>query len=788
MLGKTLGHYRIKEKIGAGGMGEVYRAHDDQLDRDVAIKVLPASSFGDTTARARLLKEARTAAALNHPNICTIHEVGDAGGEVYIAMELVGGLPLNLHVAAGGVREEQVLSYGLQVADALSHAHERGVVHRDLKSANVIITPAGRAKVLDFGLAKRLSKEELTEAATQPLDSLTQPGALVGTLAYMAPEQLRGQPADARSDVWALGVVLYEMATRVLPFQGQTGFELSSAILNSRPAPMPGKVQFTLRAVIGRCLEKEPVRRYQRGGEVRAALEGIQAGGGTPWAAWRYRLARRPRLMLALAMVVLLSVLTTLNGGRLRRRFFGSASAPRIDSLAVLPLANLSGEPEQEYFADGMTEELITDLAKIRALKVISRTSVMQYKGVRKPLPLIARELGVDAVIEGSVLREGNQVRITVQLIHGKTDQHLWVDSYQRELRGVMALQSEVAQAIANEIKVELTPQEQAQLTSTRPVNPEAYQLYLKGNFQLLKNNEEAFRRAIEYFEQAIAKDSTYAPAYAGLSMAYGEMGSWFGSLSQEDIRFKAEEAAMKAVQTDDRLGEAHLALGEVKRYFAWDWPGTESEFRRGMELNPNSSWARMNFANHLTAMGRFEESIAVGKQTLEIDPLSPAVYNELGWALKQAGQYQAALEQYGKGLELDPDFEQSHILLAELYLETGRYQEALAETDKLMGLAPGKDSRSFAANFYARAGRRAEARKILNELKKRAKHESVSPVAFARIFAGLGETDQALNLLEKAFADRDVRLVLLKAESTWAPLRSNPRFQDLLRRMNFQL
>ncbi len=500
MIRKSLGRYRIVEKLGAGGMGEVYRAHDEQLDRDVAIKVLPAERFRDASARARLLREARTASQLNHPNICTIHEVGEAEGQAYIAMELVEGQPLSARLTSGALPAEDVLRVGLQLADAVGHAHERDVVHRDLKSANVILTPEGRAKVLDFGLAKRLSGDELDDV-TRSQASLTQAGALVGTLAYMPPEQLRGQPADARSDVWALGVVLYEMATGMRPFQGQTGFELSSAILNQRPAPLPGNVPLELRAVIERCLEKEPARRYQRGGEARAALEAIQSGSAAmPWLVLRYQLRRRRWLAATAAAMALLVVLAALNVERVRTRFAGGPSAPQIDSLAVLPLENLSGDPAQDYFADGMTEALITDLGRLTGLKrVIARGSVMRYQGTKKPLSEIARELKVDALITGAVLRAGDRVRITAQLVNPETEEQLWTERCERDLRDVLRLQNELTTAIAGEIRVKLTPKEHARLATARPVNPEAYEAYLKGQVHFFKLTPEGLDTALEY-------------------------------------------------------------------------------------------------------------------------------------------------------------------------------------------------------------------------------------------------------------------------------------------------
>ena len=501
MIGQRLGHFRIIEKIGAGGMGEVYKAHDEQLDRDVAIKVLPASSFRDATARGRLLREARTASKLNHPHICTIHEVGEAEGQAYIAMELVEGQPLSARLADGALPPEQVLRYGLQLADAVAHAHERGIIHRDLKSANVIITPEARAKVLDFGLAKRLSSEDLAEATTQTMDSLTGPGTVVGTLAYMAPEQLRGQPADARSDIWALGVMLYEMAAGQRPFQGKTGFELSSAILSQPPPPLPlgpgGALPAELGAVIAHCLEKDPAQRYQRSEDVRAALEAVQSGAALPaWPAWKYALSRRRWLALVAALATALAVVGALDVGGLRGRLLGGAAAPQLRSVAVLPLANLSGDPQQDYFAEGMHDALITDLAKLSGLRrVIARSSVLRYRKTDKPLRQIARELGVDAIITGAVLREGDRVRITAQLINAATEEQVWAERYERELRGVLSLQNEIVGAVAREVKLRLTPQEQARLASARPVNPEAHEAFLRGRFYVNKLTPEGTRK-----------------------------------------------------------------------------------------------------------------------------------------------------------------------------------------------------------------------------------------------------------------------------------------------------
>ena len=479
--GARLGPYEIQSALGAGGMGEVYRARDSRLERDVALKVLPAAALADETARARLVREARLASKLNHPHICTIYDVGESEGRTYVAMELVEGQSLSDRVARGALPIAEVVAYGQQMAGALAHAHAKGVVHRDFKSANVVVTPEGEVKALDFGLAKRLASDELADGTTRSRQSLTEAGVVAGTLAYMAPEQLRGRPADARSDIWALGVVLYELAAGRRPFQGKTGFELSSAIL-SQPIPaVPASVPAPLAAVIDRCLAKEPGERYQRADDVRAALEALQTGTVAPWMHRRYLIRRRAWPAWVAAALVVVSLLVGFDVGGVRGRLAGTHGIPRIESLAVLPLENLSGDSSQDYFAVGMTEALITDLARLGALKrVTARGSVMRYRGTKLSFAEIARELKVDALITGSVLRSGGLVSLTVQLIDPKTEAQLWTNRYQRELKDVIRLQNDIVAAIVGELKAQLTPDDQVRLASARPVNPDAYDAYLK--------------------------------------------------------------------------------------------------------------------------------------------------------------------------------------------------------------------------------------------------------------------------------------------------------------------
>lgn len=781
MLGQQLGHYRILEKIGAGGMGEVYRAHDEQLDRDVALKVLPAHALTDEIARARLLREARAAAALNHPHICTIHEVGEAGGQAYIAMELVEGKPLSALVPGQGLPVETVLRFGSQIADALAHAHERRIVHRDLKSANVVITPEGRAKVLDFGLAKRISGEELAEATTRSQASLTQAGALIGTVPYMAPEQLRGQPADARSDVWALGVMLYEMVAGARPFQGQTSFELSSAILNQVPPPLSPAVPTELGAVIERCLAKEPGQRYQQGSEVRAALEAVQSGAAIPaWPTWKYALSRRRWLALVAALAAVFAVVAALNFERLRTRLTGGA--PRIRSLAVLPLENLSGDKEQDYFADGMTEELITNLAKISALKVISRTSMMQYKGTKKPLPQIAKELNVDALIEGSVLREGGQVRITAQLIQASTDQHLWAESYQRDLRGVLALQGEIASVIADKVRAALTPAERTRLASARPVNPEAYEAYLKGVQSVYKVTPQDNDTALAYYELALKKDPNYAPAYAGIALLWaGSEKS--GYTAPREAGPKAKAAALKAVELDNTLAQAHSALATVNFFYEWDWAGAEAEFKRAIELNPNDPEARALHSFYLINMKRPEEGIAEIQRALELDPLNSwfqAVYAD---DLVLVGRDDEAMVQYRKALRMSSGLPWLRGSISQILFRKAKYEESLAEMKAYY--AGDREMEEALPQGYAQSGYSGAMRRAADILAARAHKTYVGPGDVATLYAMAGEKAQALTWLEKGLEVHDPSAPQYSLDPVYGTLRSDPRFQALVRRMN---
>lgn len=766
-------------------MGEVYRAHDEILDRDVALKVLPAASFRDATARARLLREARSAAALNHPNICTIYEVGEAEGQTYIAMEYIKGRTLKARLADGAFPPENVLRYGIQLADALAHAHERGILHRDFKSANVVISSESRAKVLDFGLAKRLSEVELDQV-TRSQASLTLPGTLVGTLPYMAPEQLRGRPADARSDVWALGVVLYEMAMGKLPFRGETAFEISSAILDQQPAPLPARVPLPLRVVIENCMHKEAEQRYQRGGEARAALDAVRVDAATPWTKLAYKLRRQPWAVLGVTMMLTLAAIAYLNFERPRTRL--SSDAPRIRSLAVLPLENLSGDPEQDYLARGMHEALITDLAKLSGFqRVIARESVMRYQGTDKPLSQIARELGVDAVVTGSVLRSGTRVQITAHLIRSTTEEQLWGDRYERELRDVLSLENEMVGAITQQIKLQLTPQEQARLALTRSVNPEAYDACLKGRQHWYKLSREELDIAEHYFQVALEKDPRYALALVGIADVWGARGD-AGILPLRETRPKMKEALLRALALDETVAEAHVSLANYVWVGEWSWPDVEKEYRRAIELNPSYADAHFYYADFLISMKRTEEWQVEIQRALELDPLNFFFQGFYGWQLAYLRRYDEAIAQLEKVLIEVPNSTSAHLGLWAAYYKKGMEREALAEAKKFFELLHDDEAVKALDRGFTEAGYRRAMKRAADTLAARAEHAHVSAIRVARLYAHAGENERALLWLEKSYERGEPTLAHLAVGWDWDALRDDPRFQSLLRRMNLPL
>jgi len=798
-VGINLGHYRIAEKIGAGGMGEVYRAHDEHLARDVAIKVLPAGTLSDQSARRHFRKEALALSKLNHPGIATIYDFDTQNGVDFLVMEYIPGITLNEKLAGRALTEKEVIALGTQLAEGLAAAHSEGVVHRDLKPGNLRVTGDGRLKILDFGLAK-LELPVIPGAATE---SLTDSQATAGTLPYMAPEQLLGEEVDARTDIHAAGAVLYEMATGKRPFGKLEHAQLITAILRQAP-PSPSQLNPQMSAelerLIGKCLEKEPENRYQSAKELAVDLRRL----GTPstvTASWR--VVKKPRstvgrkVLLGLTgLLALAAVLLALNLNGWRERLFGMHAGARIHSLAVLPLVNLSRDPEQEYFADGMTEELITDLSKIGSLKVISRTSVMQYKNARKPLPQIGRELGVEGVIEGSVQRVGDRVRISAQLIYAPGDTHLWAESYDRDLHDVLKLQGEVAQVIANEVNARVTPKEQARLADKRPIDPEAYQAYLEGRYYWNKRTEGDIRKAIGYFQQAINKDPNYALAYAGLADSYLILSIYSSAPWQETYR-QAKAAATKALEIDDNLAEAHATLAATRAGEHWDLEGALTEGARAIQLNPNYATGHQWYAEYLMCSGDADKAIAEIRRAQEMDPLSLVINSTYGRILFQARRYDDALAQAQKTLEMDANFYPGHQLLADVYEQRDMFEEAITEGQRAATLAGETVEEAgrralLLKSAYEKNGAKGYWQERLQLAMKDAKQSKdlpyeladSSPYQLAVLNARVGRNEAAVGLLQKAFNEPDYGLYYLKTSPALDGLRSDPRVVSLMLRI----
>jgi eukaryotic-like serine/threonine-protein kinase len=751
--GIRLGPYEILAPLGAGGMGEVYRARDTRLDREVAVKVLPTSAREDRDARTRFRREALALSRLNHPNIEMVLDFGEDGGVDYMVLEFVPGETLAARLARGRIPEREAAELGAQVAEALSEAHERGVLHRDLKPGNIMVTPKGRVKVLDFGLAKLA---QVPSDETRSMD-VTQAGTAPGTLAYMAPEQLLGTPIDARTDLYALGVALYEMTTAQRPFQAGLATALANEVLHGRLAPPRAHeplLSARAEAIILRAMERESARRYQTAGEMLgelrrlAAAEAGSSGEASPTAAPAER---------------------------------------RVTSIAVLPLENLSGDPGQEYFSDGMTEELIACLAQVRALRIISRTSVMRYKGQRKAISDIARELNVDAVVEGSVRRAGDRVRITVQLIDASAERHLWGKSYERDVTEVLGLQGEVAAAIVEEIQVSVTPQEQTRLRDARAVNPEAYEAYLKGRYLIERRTDESLRQGLESLNEAVRLDPALELAHVGVADAYNLMG-FMTVRPPREVFPQAQAAARRALEINPVSAEALTSLAYAMFWHDWNVVESERLFRRSIDLNPKYSQAHLWFTNLLLACNRMDEARAEAQIARTLDPVSNIAIVSAGWYPFFEGRFEESVRKLREAAHLIPEFGPVHYWMGLVCAAHGLDAEAMAALDRCLAIL-GRTPMVLAAlaMVHARAGRAAEARTVLAELEALSAHRYVAAYFFAQVRAVLGDLDEALHALEMALEERVHFLTLVRLDPAFTTLRGDPRFEVLAARVTAQ-
>jgi serine/threonine-protein kinase len=780
-----IGNYEVVEKLGAGGMGVVYKALDLKLNRTVAIKLVKEENF-EASDRDRLLREARAASTLDHTNIGTVYAVEDAdGGRLFIVMAFYDGENLAQKIRRGPLVRERVINIACQVARGLQHAHAHGVIHRDIKPSNVIVTADGVAKIVDFGLARRCTPSATTES-----------GGLSGTLPYMSPEQTMGKPVDARSDIWSLGVMLHQMLTGRLPFCGENAADTLLAILDSPPAGIDDLPE-ELQLIVYRALAKNPDARYQNCSELLHAIEEfapndrertasfshsklhnllrIAAGAARPG----HGSSPRPWAAIALLFVVITAIPAIL-GVRYWREQQKPKIALVVHSIAVLPLANLSGRSDQEYVSENMTEALITELAQIQALNVVSRTSVMQYRDTTKTVPQIAKELQVDAVVEGSVQQAAGRVAVSLKLVDA-SDHLLRAIRMERELRDILAVQREAARAVVDEVKVTLTHEEQRYLATAPPVDPAAHDAYLMGEY-LSHGSHEQRRNAKKYFEKAIAIDGGYAPPYAGLADYYWAMAE----IDPREAMPLAKRYALKALEIDPRLAKTHTTLASIYFYADFNWAGADEEYQRALSLYPNYADGHSMYSVFLAAMGRSEESLTHARRYRELDPISARGRTIVGWNLYYGRRYDEAVGECRKTLEMDPNNANAYECIGSAYLAMGKVAEALAACTRAVELAPDAARKVCLGRTYAQTHRPDEARRILTDLLEERKKSYVPACFIAQLHAALGQRIEAFDWLDKAYDERDRYLAWLKVDESFDLLRSDPRFERVLRRVGF--
>jgi len=743
MITATVSHYNILKKIGEGGMGEVYLAYDKKLKRQVAIKFLPSKLTINNTDKTRFLQEAQAAAAINHPHVCVIHDIKEYEDQQFIVMEYVEGQTLSDKIASGSIPMEQSIEYALQIGSALKAAHDKEIIHRDIKSDNIMVSTTNQIKVMDFGLAK--IKGSVVSTTTMQM---------AGTIAYMSPEQIEGKKIDPKSDIFSFGVVLYEMLAGRRPFQEKYESALIYSILNEEPVPigeLNSDVPKTLARIVNKALEKERSKRYQHMDDISEELENISNQIGI---------------------------------SSISRRRLQPGERP-IQSIVVLPLVNYSKDPEQEYFVDGITEALITSLAKIHSLRVISRSSAMHYKTTCKSIPEIAQELNVDAVVEGTVTLEDKRVRITAQLIHATTDTHIWAENYDRDFKDILSLQSEVAQTIAREIKIKLSKNEKKQLTDIRSVNAESYDAYLKGRFHWYKLSPQNFQKALDYFSLALEKDPECALAYAGAAMVWFARVYWGISPPNETMP-KAKTLVLRAMEMDDALEEAHDVLARILYFYEWDWEGAEREFRHAIQINPNKADVHLFYSAFLRSMGRGDQANSEAEIGLELDPLNSFSQCYYVGQLLYLRQYDEAILQLKKILDMESDFPFVYRYLWICYHQQHMYDEAIEEAINFFSSSGKREFAETLSSGYAKSDYKGAMRLLAKSMVELEKKFYIQPVWIARLFAYGDEKEPTLVWLEKAYEQRDLLMTNLNTSSDWEILHYEERFKKLVSRMNF--